>query len=104
VAGTGAKALDFTRIDYKAGTLTAVGGWTTVNQAAANTFQDATHAEVAAIYVVEVNSEKLDVNNGFDCVQAQVPDVGAAAQIGAVLYILGPARYGAASMPSAIVD
>lgn len=104
VSGTGAKALNFTRIDIKAGTLTSIGSYTTVTQAAANTYTDATHAEIAAIYQVDFQAADLDVNNGFDCVQVQVPDVGAAAQLGAAFYILRGARYVKPGHLSAIVD
>lgn len=103
VSGTGSKDLPFTRIDFKAGTLNTVGVWTTITQAAAATYVNAVHAEVAAIYVVDVSSEMLDVNGGFDCVQVQIPDVGAAAQLGCTFYILRGLRYrGSAQNP--IVD
>src|SRR3954468_5365170 len=45
VSGTGAKALNFSRIDFKQGTLTALGTFTTVMQAPANTYLDLTSAE-----------------------------------------------------------
>ena len=64
VSGTNAKALNFTRIDKKKGTLTAVGTFSTVTQAAANTYLDDSDAEAAALYAIEVKSEELDVNNG----------------------------------------
>lgn len=102
VAGTAAKDLLFTTIYTKAGTLTSIGTFTKVIQAAATSFVDATHAEVAAIYLIEVNAEDLDVAGGFDCVQASVADVGIAAQLGACLYILSEPRY--APPLSAIVD
>lgn len=104
VSGTGAKALNFTRVDYKTGTLTAVGAYTTATQAAANTYTDAASAEVQGLFLVEVQSENLDTNNGFDCLQVQIPDVGANAQLGCALYILRGARYQGAGLPSAIVD
>ena len=104
VSGTDPKALDFTRLDMKAGTLTAVGPFTKVTQAAAGTYQNAVHAEVQAIYAVEVTADQLDVNNGYDCVQLSVPDVGAASQLGCGLYILRAGRFGVAGQASAIVD
>ena len=102
VSGANAKALDFTRVDYKQGTLTALGTFTTVTQAAANTYVDLTSAESAGIYVIEVRADELDVNNGFDCVQFSVADIGSNAQLGAALYLLRGARYNPPL--SAIVD
>lgn len=102
VAGTSSKALDFTRIDVKQGTLTALGAFTTVTQAAANTYVDLTSAESAGIYVIEIRADELDVANGFDCVQFSVADVGTNAQLGAALYLLRGSRYNPPL--SAIVD
>lgn len=102
VAGTSNKALNFTDIYVKSGTLSSVGGFTKVTQTAANTYTNATHAEVQKVYVVEINAEDLDVENDFDCVQLSVPDVGAAAQIGCALYILSNPRH--TELSSAIVD
>ena len=92
VAGTGAKALTFTRVDIKQGAdLFAIGTFTTVTQAAANTYTNDTSAETQKIWVVEVKAEDLDADNGFDCVRATISDVGASAQIGGLLYIaFGP--------------
>lgn len=99
-AGTGAKALNFTRVDYKAGTLTGVGQWTKLTQTAANTFNglagatgDIGLAEKEAIIVVEVRATELDVTNNFCFVQLSVPDVGTNSQIGAGLVILRDAAY-----------
>jgi len=104
VAGTAAKDLLFTTIYFKAGTLTSIGEFTKVVQAAATSYVNAVHAEVAAIYVVEFNAEDLDTEGGFDCVQASVADIGAGAnpQLGACLYILSEPRH--TPPPSAIVD
>ena len=51
-AGTSSKALNFTRIYTKQGTLSSVANFTLTTQSAANTFTDATSAEVQAIWVV----------------------------------------------------
>lgn len=105
VAGTNAKDLLFDTIYKKAtaGTaLTAIGQFTKVTQAAAATYTDATHAEIEKIYVIEFDAEDLDVNNGFDCLQISVADVGVAPQLGCALYILSNPRY--APPLSAIVD
>lgn len=105
VAGTGAKALTFTRIDAKVGAdLFTVGTFTVVTQAAGNTYTDAVSAEAQAIFVVEFDADELDIKNGFDCVQVQIPDVGAGAQIGGALYILTEPKYGQQVTPSAIVN
>jgi hypothetical protein len=104
VSGTGAKALNFTRIDAKVGAQTGIGVFTTVTQAAANTYTDAASAEAQAIFVIEFQAADLDVQNGFDCLQVQIPDIGANAQLGCALYILRNPRYAGAALPSAIVD
>jgi hypothetical protein len=105
VAGTGAKALTFTRINKKQGAdLFAIGQFTEVLQAAANTYALGSGAggDLESIVVIEINAEDLDVENGFDCVRATIADVGTGAQIGALLYILTGPRY--TPPPSAIVD
>ncbi|MFC5353549.1 hypothetical protein [Azospirillum himalayense] len=104
VSGTGVKALNFTRIDVKQGTLTSVGTFTTVTQAAGNTYTDATSAEVQKIWVIDVMAEDLDIANGFDCLKAAISDVGTNAQIGCMLYFMHEPRYASGTLPSAIVD
>ena len=105
VSGTGAKALNFTRIDAKVGAQTGIGQFTTVTQVAANTYSDAVSAEAQAIFAVEFRAEELDVNNGFDCLQLQIPDTGSAcAQLLTAIYVLRGARYGSLTAPSAITD
>ena len=103
VAGTDAQDLAvIDKVYVKQGTLTAVGPFTKVTQAAAATYTDATSAEVQAIWAFDVLAEEL--SDGFDCIQANVADVGTNAQEGALLYLLWPARYGKEALPSAIVD
>ncbi|MGD9880469.1 MAG: hypothetical protein AB7F22_10560 [Reyranella sp.] len=104
VAGSNAKALDFTRVDVKQGTLTSVGTWTKVTQAADNEYTDATSAEVQKIWVIDIKAEDLDVDNGFDCIRASVGDAGTANQIAAMLYILHEPRYAKEGGVSAIAD
>lgn len=103
-SGTGSKALNFTRIYKKQGTLTSIAAYTEVTQSAANTYTDATSAEVAAIWAVEVKAADLDVAGGFTFMLASVADVGSNAQLGCLLYLLSKPRYGAApaSLPTAI--
>lgn len=116
IAGTGVKdfapatqGAGITRYLKKQGALlTAVGAWTEVLQAAAATITfDATSAESQAVYVVEIEAAELDVDNGFDCIAANIADTGAAgAQLISELYILYGLRYAdaPANLPSAIVD
>jgi hypothetical protein len=105
VAGTGAKALNFTRVDSKVGAQTGIGQFTKNTQAAGNTYTDTVSAEAQGLFAIEFKSEDLDVNNGFDCIQISVPDTGAAgAQLLCALYVLRGARYGSQPLPSSIVD
>lgn len=105
VSGTDAKALNFTRIDAKVGVQTGIGAFTTVTQAAANTYTDATSAEAQGLFVIEFKAEDLDVNGGFDCVQLQIPDTGTGgAQLITALYVLRGGKFNPALATSAIVD
>lgn len=102
-AGSGNKALNFRRIDHKQGAdLAAVGQFTTVEQTAANTYTDATSAEVAAIWVIDIEASDLDVTNGYKFLQAKVADVGTNSQLGALLYLLYEPRYAEKPLPSAL--
>lgn len=93
-SGTGAKALNFTTIYEKVGTLTSVTAWTRVVQALANTYTNAASAEAAALMAVEIEASMLDVNNGFEFFQLQIPDTGATAgQFGCGFAILFDPRY-----------
>jgi len=102
VAGTGVKALTFTRIDVKVGTQTGIGTFTKVTQSAASTYTDTVSAEAQGLFMIEIMASDLDVANGFDCVRFNVPDVGGNAQIGCALYLLRNARFLAPL--SAIID
>lgn len=101
-AGTGAKALNFTEIWQKQGTLTAVGQFTKKTQSAANTYVDTDSAENQGIYVLEIDADMLDVDGGFNHVQVSIADVGANAQLGCALYILSEPRFAQATPPSAL--
>jgi hypothetical protein len=104
VAGTGAKALTFTKVNVKNGAdLTAIGQFTEVTQAAAATYALAA-GDTQKIVVVEFDAQDLDVANGFDCVRARIADVGSTSQIGMILYLLSEPRYAGKPLPSAIVD
>lgn len=63
-----------------------------------------TDAGVKNKYVVfEIDPASLDVNNGFDCITIKT-GASNAANITGVTYLLGPARYPGAAMPSATID
>lgn len=110
VAGTSAKDLNGFETIFKkqAVAVKDVGVWTKVSQTADEDFVgDGTSAVQQGLYAVYVPTTALDVANGFDCLQANVKDVGLAAQLGCVLYILVDQRYAAApgsTLPSAIVN
>lgn len=100
--GTGAKALNFTVVYEKVGTLNAVTAWTRQTQSAGNTYQNTASAESQAIIVVEIDAAMLDADNGFTFVQASVADVGTNAQVGAILYRLSEPRYPQGAAVSAL--
>lgn len=101
-AGTGAKALNFTTIWSKVGTLTGINTFTKNTQAAANTYTDAVSAEAQAIFAVDILAEELDADNGFCYVQLSVPDTGGNAQLGCGFYLMLEPRTAGATVPSAI--
>lgn len=101
--GGSTKALNFTRIDVKeASALSAVGTFTTVTQAAANTYTSATGGENQKIYVIDIKAEDLDIANGYAWIQVTMADPGTNSQIGLVLYILHEPRDVTVPLPSAI--
>jgi hypothetical protein len=108
VAGTGVKNLAVVTEYYeKEGTLTAVGTWTRVTQAASHQIAPGDpSAQSQAMYYTEIAADELDVDNGFDCLRVTCSDVGNNAQLGAAIYILGGLRYPARPdrLPNAIAD
>lgn len=108
VAGTGAKvATILDRVYRKQGAtaLSAVGQWTLDEQTIASTWTNLTNAENELLLCFDVLPEMLDMDNGFDCFNISIADVGAGAQLGMALYIMRGARGGSGeSLPSAIVD
>lgn len=100
VAGTGEKALAFTR------------AWRCPASTSVDTFTETTYASsittsaVAALelFVIEIDGEELDVAGGFDCVRADVTDPGSVSTPAYCLYILSEPRYAQAIPASAIVD
>lgn len=114
VAGTGAKALNITRVDKKqaATNLLAVGTFTKSTAASpashdtfsTNTWTNSDLAEQAAIVVIDIDATDLDIANGFTCIRATVGDVGTNAQLGAMLYLLHDPKNSQETLDSAIVD
>ena len=101
-AGTGAKDLDFTVINEKVGTLSGVSDWTRVTQAAAASYVNAASAEAQGLFVIEIDADELDGNNGFTHLRARIADVGTNAQLGCVLYLMTEPRYHDDEIPSAL--
>ena len=104
-AGGSAKALNFTRVDYKENAdITTVGQYTVATQAAANTFTISANANKQSIYLIDVTVNMLDIDNGFKWIQGSVADVGANAQLGCVVYLGGQPRFmgGSGVLPSAL--
>lgn len=114
VAGTAAKALNITRVDKKqaATNLLSTGTFTTSTSASpatadtfsTNTWTNSNLAEQAAMVVIDVKAEDLDIDGGFDCITATIGDVGTNAQLGCLLYFLHEPRNAKATMDSAIAD
>ena len=107
VSGTGVK--DFDPQDAKAWkkqaatSLASTGTWS--SGAADLTGNDLTNtdaAEQSVMWAVEIDTDELDVDNGFDCIRATVADVGTNAQPGDLLYILYGLRY--PSSPDGVVS
>lgn len=104
VAGTGAKALTFTEVFTKEGAdLLAIGAFTKVTQAAANTYTSTNNEQLDQIIVIDIKAEDLDIANDFDCVRLSVNDPGAA-KLASALYMMWEPRYGKEALVSAIVD
>ncbi len=83
--------------------LNSTGTFTVRTQSAASTFVgDATSAQSAGLYVIDVYAS--DLSDGFTCINASIGDIGTNVQLGAVLYLLWPARYGEQALLSAIDD
>ena len=102
VAGTGVKALNIntSKIFKKqaATDLSATGQWSSASaDVTTNTWDNATAAEQSVIVVAEFDADELDVDNGFDCINATVAlgGGGGAAQPGYLFYLLSEPRYGA---------
>lgn len=98
VAGSGEKALAFDTM--YANEDTAAGDTLTETAVSSDTFTTDDTDNKNLLYVIEVDAEDLDTENGFDCVRVGTGNAAASA-IG-VIYILWGQRY--STQPSAIVD
>ncbi len=114
VDGTGSKALNIARVDKKqaATNLLTTGQFTTSTSGSpashdtfsTNTWTNSDLAEQAAVVIIDIKAEDLDIDNGFDCLSFTIADVGTNAQLGCGLFILHEPRELSATLPSAIVD
>ena len=99
-AGTGSKALNVVTDPvhvWKKQAATSLAAVTTWSSAAGdvtdNAVTNATSAEQSALWVVEFDTDQLDVDNGFDHISCTVADVGCNAQPGFLLHLLTELRY-----------
>ena len=100
VAGTSEKALAFST--YYANTDTAASDTLTATTATSNTFTTDTTNAKNLLYVIEVDSADLDMNNNFDCIR--VGTANAANTVLSVVYYLHGPRYTPSLSTSAITD
>ena len=96
VAGTGEKALAFTRM--LANTDYAASKTMVETAVTSNTFTTQTTNSKDSLYIIDVDASDLDVANGFDCLRVDGTGHAATASRGVVvLYNLYGARYSGAS-------
>ena len=101
VAGTGEKALAFSLVWQKEGTLTT-SSTLTKTTVTSDTF---TMGTSQSIYVIEINASSLDVANGFDYIRVDVAaTAGSNTFPVSALYILGGTRYDSAIAVEAVTD
>lgn len=104
VSPSNAKALNFTEVWTKQGTLSSVGTWTKVTQAAGNEYTNTAASENEAVWLIDIKAEDLDVDNGYDCIQVTIADAGSVNQLGAVMFVLHEPRYSKQGSVSAITN
>jgi hypothetical protein len=112
VYGDSAKALNITKVYYKANAnLAAVGSWTEVSTitryASVATFDTEVVAGAETLqktFMIVVDEEDLDSNNGFTHVRVELSDPGDGARNGAVLYIAGEMSYQGDDKPGLTSD
>lgn len=81
------------RVDVKnAVDIATIGTFTKVTQTEAATYTNTDSGESQNLFVIEVDAEQLDVQNGFDCVTCNIADTGATAKLICVLAILSEPR------------
>jgi hypothetical protein len=97
VAGTGEKALAFTRM--LANTDYAASKVMTETAVTSNTFTTQTTNSKDSFYIIDVDTSTLDVAGGFDCIRVDGTGHAATASRGcAVIYELYGARYSGATV------
>jgi len=79
---------------------TVASGYLTKTAVTADTFN---LAAANSLYVIEIDADELDVDDGFDCVTVAIADPSANDYY-AVNYILTEPRYAEATPPSAIAN
>ena len=104
ITPSSAKALDFTEVWTKQGTLSSVGTWTKTTQAAGNTYTNATSSENEAVWVIDFPADAFDVDNGFDCIQVTIADAGSVNQLASLMIIPHELRYSVSGGTSAIAN
>ena len=92
------KALNFTEVRHKTGTLASVAQFTTVTQAVGNTYTASALGDGQAIVVIDIKAEDLDTDGGFSYISADVADVGTNSQVGCIIYCPHEPRYGGGQM------
>lgn len=103
-AGANAKALNITEVYQKAGaSLLTVEEFTKVEFAATNVYTATGTAAQQKIIAAEIRGADLDVDGGFAWIRCSVADVGAAAQLGAMLYLATDAKYAGAVAQGIII-
>lgn len=100
VAGTGEKALAFTKA-WRCPVSTSVDALTETAYSSSIT---TSATAVQELFVLEIDAPDLDVANGFDCVRVDITDPGSVSTPAVAIYILGESRFAQATPPSPIVD
>jgi predicted lipoprotein with Yx(FWY)xxD motif len=99
VAGTGAKALNFTRVDSKVGVQTGIGAFTTNTQAAGNTYTDLVSAEAQGLFAIEFKADTWTSTTASTACRSRCPTPAPPAPSCCALYILRGARYATGARP-----
>ena len=103
VAGTGEKALAFTRM--LANTDYAASKVMTETAVTSNTFTTQTTNSKDSVYIIDVDASSLDVANGFDCLRVDCTGHAATASRGCtVVYNLYGKRFSGTTAADAILD